>query len=366
MERPTGMHPSGFRHGQPAQTAVLLINLGTPDSPTPAALRRYLRQFLSDRRVVDLPRLLWWPILHGIILNTRPAKSAAKYATIWTPEGSPLAAHTSRQARMLRGYLGERGHRIGVTYAMRYGNPSIRSVLNDLLRQNVTRILLLPLYPQYAASTSATAIDEVCRELLVRRNQPEIRSVRSFCDHAGYIEAVAASIREYWQRNGEPDRLLMSFHGLPKAVLERGDPYYCECRKSGRLIAEALGLAPERYLVTFQSRFGRAEWLKPYTADTLTALGKAKSGRIDVVCPGFVGDCLETLEEIALEGKRSFLAAGGREFHYIPCLNERTDWITALADLAETHLAGWPTRERPDAEVLAAQAALARAAGAGY
>lgn len=359
-------HASGFRHGLAPRTAVVLINLGTPDAPTPSALRRYLRQFLSDRRVVDLPRLLWWPILYGIILTVRPRKSAAKYATIWSPEGSPLAVHTGRQARMLQGWLGERGHRVEVRFAMRYGKPSIAAVLDELARKNATRILLLPLYPQYAGSTSATALDDAYRDLLARRNQPEIRTVRSFCDDPGYVAAVAASIREYWLRHGEPDQLLMSFHGLPRAVLDRGDPYYCECQKSGRLIAEALGLPAERYRITFQSRFGRAEWLQPYTAPTLHQLGHAKVGRVDVVCPGFVGDCLETLEEIALEGKAEFLAAGGREFHYIPCLNERPDWIAALADLVESHLAGWPTRATPPAEALAAQAERARSLGARF
>ncbi|HEY5763987.1 MAG TPA: ferrochelatase [Rhodocyclaceae bacterium] len=353
-----------FRHGTPPSTAVVIVNLGTPEAPTKEALRRYLREFLSDRRVVDLPRAIWLPILHGIILNTRPAKSAAKYASIWTPEGSPLAVHTERQAKLLKGSLGERGHHVLVRHAMRYGEPSIPTVLDELAGLNATRILLLPLYPQYAASTSATVADAAFRHLLGYRNQPELRTVRAFCDDPGYIASCVAQIREHWIKHGEPDRLLLSFHGLPKVLLERGDPYYCECQKSGRLIAEGLGIADERLAITFQSRFGRAEWLQPYTAETLKSWGKDGLNRVDVFCPGFVGDCLETLEEIALEAKSDFLAAGGKTFHYISCLNERADWISALADLAERALGGWPTKASIPADAMSRQAARAKALGA--
>ena len=261
-----------YTHGTPEKTAVLLVNLGTPEAPTAQALRPYLKEFLSDPRVIEIPRLAWWPILNGIILNTRPKKSAAKYASIWMPEGSPLKVHTERQATQLLGYLDEKARGVVVDYAMRYGNPSIPEVLRKLKAQNCQRILLLPLYPQYAASTVATTYDAVFAELGKMRNPPALRTVKHFHDDPGYIRACAQNIRDYWTLHGRPDKLVMSFHGLPRYTLDKGDPYHCECRKTGRLIAEQLGLKPEQYLVTFQSRFGRAEWLKPYTAATLAEL----------------------------------------------------------------------------------------------
>jgi protoporphyrin/coproporphyrin ferrochelatase len=336
-------------HGTPERTAVLLVNLGTPDAPTAQALRPYLKEFLSDPRVVEMPRAMWWPILNGVILNTRPKKSAAKYASIWMEEGSPLKVHTERQTVLLQGYLREKLGDVPVVvdYAMRYGQPSIPVVLRKLREQNCQRILLLPLYPQYAASTVATACDIVFDELKQMRNAPALRTVRHFHDDSRYIKAVAQSIRDYWTLHGQPDKLVMSFHGLPRFTLDKGDPYHCECQKSGRLIAEELGLKEDRYLIAFQSRFGRAEWLQPYTAATLKKLGKHKTKRVDVVCPGFVSDCLETLEEIAIEVRDEFLHAGGGEYHYIPCLNERPDWMHALADLAVDNLHGW--LDKPDA-----------------
>ncbi len=356
-----------FRHGTPPRTAVVLVNLGTPEAPTAPALRRYLKQFLSDPRVVEIPRVLWWPILNGVILNVRPAKSAAKYASIWTPEGSPLRVHTERQAKLLGGILGEGGHRLTVAWAMRYGQPSLPAVLDRLKAEGATRILVVPLYPQYAASTTATVVDKLASWLASARNQPEVRALRSFPDDAGYLAALEKCVRRHWQTNGLPDeryRLVMSFHGLPRRSLTLGDPYHCECQKTGRLLAERLGLSADRALVTFQSRFGRAEWLQPYTAPTLEKLARSGIERVDVICPGFVGDCLETLEEIALEGKASFLAAGGKTFHYIPALNEEPAWIAALASLVERHLAGWPTRDRDDAAALAESARRARDLGA--
>lgn len=337
-----------YTHGTPEQTAVLLINLGTPDAPTAEAVRPYLKEFLSDPRVVEIPRLLWWLILNGIILNVRPKKSAAKYASVWMHEGSPLKVYTEQQTRLLQQHLQTRtdGAPLVVEYAMRYGNPSVSSVLKKLKAQNCQRILLLPLYPQYAASSSATAFDAVYKELLTTRNMPALRSVKHFHDDAGYIRASAQNIRDYWAQHGRPDKLVMSFHGVPQYTLEKGDPYHCECLKSGRLIAEALGLSQEQYIVSFQSRFGKAEWIKPYTTATLAELGKQGVKRVDVVCPGFVADCLETLEEIAQEGKEDFLHAGGSEYHYIPCLNTRTDWIQALGDLLLENLQGW--LEKPD------------------
>lgn len=356
-----------FRHGTAAKTAVLLINLGTPEAPTAPAVRRYLKEFLSDPRVVEIPRFVWWPILNGIILNVRPKKSAEKYAKIWTPDGSPLKVHSERQSKLLRGFLGTRGHDVTVAYAMRYGEPSIPAVLSRLKAEGCTRILLLPLYPQYSSSTTATAFDAAFAWAATQRNQPELRTVRSFADDKGYIEALAEGIRSYWGADGRPNssyRLIMSFHGVPRSTLDKGDPYHCECQKTGRLLAEALRLGPNEYQICFQSRFGRAEWLQPYTAPTLQALAKEGVRRVDVVCPGFVADCLETLEEIALEGKSAFLGAGGKDFRYIPCLNERETWIHALAALAEKHLAGWPTQMPANASELAASAQRAKALGA--
>jgi ferrochelatase len=330
------------RHDQSRRIGILLINLGTPEAPTSAALRPYLKEFLSDRRVVEIPRAIWWLILNGVILNVRPRKSAEKYASIWTPEGSPLAVHTARQTELLRQALASRTPApLVVEYAMRYGQPSVAAGLARLREQACDRLLALPLYPQYAASSAGSALDAVYRVLLKTRNMPELRTVRHFHDHPGYIDALRQSVESYWAEHGRPEVLLMSFHGVPRRSLDLGDPYHCECQKTGRLLAEALGLGKEQYRVTFQSRFGRAEWLKPYTAETLETLGRAKTRRVDVICPGFVADCLETLEEIAMEGKTTFLNAGGGEYRYIPALNERPLWISALADLALTHLAGW-------------------------
>jgi ferrochelatase len=352
------------QHGAPRRTAVLLVNLGTPEAPTAAALRRYLKQFLWDPRVVEIPRPVWWLILHGIILNLRPAKSAAKYAKIWMPEGSPLKVHTERQAKLLKGWLGQAGAaELQVAWAMRYGQPSIGNVLDQFKRDGVERALVVPLYPQYAASSSASVMDAVADWIKRSRNPLELRFVKHFHDHPGYIAALAASVREHWQASGQPNenaRLVMSFHGLPRRSLDLGDPYYCECHKTGRLLAEALELKEKQYLITFQSRFGKAEWLQPYTQPTLEKLAREGTARVDVVCPGFAADCLETLEEIALECKAAFLASGGREFHYIPCVNERPDWIAALRDLVSTHLSGWPVAAQSDP----AAAARARALGA--
>jgi ferrochelatase len=324
------------------KTGVLLINLGTPAQPTAKALRPYLKQFLSDPRVVEIPRLLWWPILNGIILNTRPKKSAEKYATIWTRDGSPLLFHTQRQTKLLKGMLGERGYGdVTVEYAMRYGEPSVESAIDAMRKAGVERLLVLPLYPQYAASSSASALDAVLATLQQRRNMPDLRTVRHFYNHPDYIAALAHSVRSYWLQNGRPDKLVLSFHGIPRFSVDKGDPYPYQCQETARLLAAALGLSADDFSVVFQSRFGRAEWLTPYASETFKQLGKAKTRRIDVICPGFVADCLETLEEIAIEGKETFLTAGGGEFHYIACLNESPQWISALASLVEKHLAGW-------------------------
>jgi ferrochelatase len=343
-----------YKHGTPARTGVLLVNLGTPEAPTAQALRPYLKQFLSDPRVVEIPRALWWIILNGIILNTRPAKSAAKYASVWMDAGSPLKVHTERQAKLLDGYLNAAtGGDVEVAWAMRYGAPSIPDALQALRARNCTRILVMPLYPQFAGSTTASVMDEVARCMLHWRNLPEIRYVRSFQDDPGYIAAIAQSVRENWVKHGEPDRLLMSFHGVPRRTLDLGDPYHCECYKTARLVAESLDFPAERILVTFQSRFGKAEWLKPYTQPTLEKLAHEGIKRVDVICPGFVSDCLETLEEIAIECKEAFLTHGGNTFHYIPCLNDRHDWITALTGLTRRHLGNWLDTSSDTTESLA-------------
>lgn len=331
-----------YRHGTPARTGVLMMNLGTPDAPTAAALRRYLKEFLSDPRVVEIPRAVWWLILNGIILNTRPKKSAAKYASIWMPEGSPLRVHTERQAKLLKGWLGEKtGQQIPVEYAMRYGTPSIQAGIDKLKAAGCDRILFLPMYPQYAASTTATANDAAFTHLQKMRNAPAVRTLRHYHDDPGYIGALAAGVRDYWQRNGRPDVLLMSFHGLPRYTLQKGDPYHCECQKTGRLLAESLGLAQSQYRITFQSRFGRAEWLQPYTDKTLRELGRQGVQHVQSICPGFTADCLETLEEIAMEGKETFLNAGGSQYSYIPALNETPLWMDALGNIALANLGGW-------------------------
>jgi len=353
------------RHGAAAgpDVAVLLCNLGTPDAPTAPALRRYLAQFLADPRVVEIPKLVWAAILHGVILRVRPAKSAAKYATVWTPEGSPLKVWTDRQAKLLQGHLGERGLRVRVAYAMRYGQPAIAATLDALKREGVRRVLVLPAYPQYSGATTASVIDDVARWALRTRHVPELRFINRYHDDPAHIAALAQTVREHWQRDGRADKLVMSFHGMPERTLHLGDPYHCECLKTGRLLAEALGLKDGEWLVTFQSRFGRAKWLTPYTEPSLVKLAKGGLKSVDVICPGFAADCLETLEEINQEARAAFLAAGGQRFAYIPCLNDHPAGMRALAKLAERHLQGWPT-EAPHADSLALQRQRALAAGA--
>jgi len=353
-----------YRHGTPNKTAVLFCNLGTPEAPTAAALRRYLAQFLSDPRVVEIPRLIWLLILHGIILRVRPAKSAAKYATVWMAEGSPLKVWTERQSKLLQGLLGERGHRVSVRYAMRYGQPSIAAQLDALRAEGATRVLVLPAYPQYSGATTASVIDDVARWSLQTRHLPELRFINRYHDQPQHIAALAESVRRHWAEHGRGDKLVMSFHGMPARTLALGDPYHCECLKTGRLLAEALGLAREQWLVTFQSRFGKAKWLEPYTEPSLIKLAQEGLKSVTLICPGFSADCLETLEEINQEAREAFLHAGGQAFSYVPCLNDDPAGMRALADLAEQHLQGWPTREAADASALAAQRQRALALGA--
>jgi ferrochelatase len=336
-----------YTHGTLSKTAVVLVNLGTPDAPTTSAVRRYLREFLSDKRVVEIPRLLWWLILYGIILPIRSGQSAKKYASIWTKDGSPLKVHTEKQATLLRGYLGERGHDVRVAYAMRYGSTSVASVLQELKADGVDRILILPAYPQYSGTTTASIFDAVFSHYAKERNVPELRFIKHYHDHDAYIEALRTAVERHWELHGRPDKLVMSFHGVPKRTLMQGDPYHCECYKTARLLATQLGLAETQYMVTFQSRLGKAEWLQPYTAPTVQRLAKEGVRRIDVMCPGFTSDCLETLEEISMEAREDFLHAGGKEFTYIPCLNEAPVWIHGLAEIVEQHMIGWPTQLTP-------------------
>lgn len=330
-----------------SRTAVLLVQLGTPDAPTVPAVRRYLREFLSDPRVVEIPRAVWMPILYGFVLPRRPARSARKYEAIWTDEGSPLLVQTQRQTSLLRGALGDRGHALEVAFAMRYGNPSIASVLRELRERGLERLLVVPMYPQYAASTSATAFDAIARELARWRAQPGLRIVRDFHDDDGYIDALAQRVRAHQEREGRGERLLMSFHGVPRRVIELGDPYERQCRATGEHLARRLGLADDEWMVTFQSRFGPARWLQPYTAPTLVDLARRGVRSVDVVCPGFVVDCLETLEEIAIEGRASFLGAGGEAFRYVPALNDSPAFIAALVRLVERNLQGWDSAREP-------------------
>lgn len=353
-----------YRHGQAPQTGLLWVNLGTPAAPTRAALRRYLAEFLGDPRVVELPRALWWPILHGIILNVRPGRSAAKYATIWTPEGSPLKIWTERQALVLQARLQARGHHVQVAWAMRYGEPAIARQLDALKAAGCTRLLVLPAYPQYCAATTASVFDAVFAWAGTQRWVPELRLVQHYHDDPGYITALAARVRAHWDQHGRGERLVMSFHGMPAHTLQKGDPYHCECQKTARLLAEALDLAAGQVVVTFQSRFGKARWLQPYTEPTLVELARQGVRRVDVVCPGFTGDCIETLEEIDQEARAAFLTAGGQQFHYIPCLNDSPAWLDALAAIAERHLSGWPTQTRPEALVEPASRERALAMGA--
>jgi ferrochelatase len=298
--------------------------------------------------VVEIPRLVWWFILNLIILPFRSGQSAKKYATIWTAEGSPLKVHTQKQATLLRGLLGQRGHDgVTVAMAMNYGSPSLPDVLAKLKADGAERILILPAYPQYSGTTTGSIYDAVFRHYKQVRNVPELRLIKHYHDHDGYINALRDSVLNHWDANGRPEKLVLSFHGVPKRTLLLGDPYHCECLKTARLLATALRLTPEQYVVTFQSRFGKAEWLQPYTAPTLVALAQQGVTNVDVLCPGFTSDCLETLEEISLEARHDFEAAGGKRFSYIPCLNESPAWIAAMGEIAEQHMIGWPTMATP-------------------
>ena len=337
-------------HLRQPKVGVLLLNLGTPDAPTPSALRRYLGEFLWDPRIVEMSRPVWWLILHGIILRTRPAKSAHAYQTVWTEQGSPLLVTSQQQVTALQQRLqDEVNPHFVVELGMRYGNPSIASALDKLKKANVQRLVVLPLYPQYSATTTASSFDAIYQELQRWRWIPEIRFINGYADHPAYISALAQSVEQTWQTQGRSELLIFSFHGTPQRYFESGDPYYCFCQKSARLVAEKLGLSQEHYRVTFQSRFGKEPWLQPYTDATLESLPATGVKSVSVVCPGFSVDCLETIEEIEVENRDIFLSAGGESFQYIPALNASDAHIEMMKQLVEQHCSGWPL---PDDGVL--------------
>jgi len=348
----------------------VLVNLGTPESPTPAALRRYLAEFLSDPRVVEIPRLLWKSILHGIILRVRPKKSALAYASVWTEEGSPLMAISQALTHRLKEELARRvPGPVSVVLAMRYGEPAIDRVLKELQAQGAERLLVLPLYPQYAGATTGSVADAVFASLSRWRWVPELRLMGAYHDDPRYIRAVADSVRTHWVTHGESDKLLMSFHGIPKVTVKAGDPYFCHSHKTARLIAEDLGLVETQWEMAFQSRFGPAEWLQPYVVERLETLPAEGVRHLTVVCPGFASDCLETLEEIAQQGRDSFLQAGGELFDYVPALNADAAHVDLQAARILQHASGWPeTSADYDSQcvddALAATRAYAQAAGA--
>ncbi|GAB6039743.1 ferrochelatase [Endothiovibrio diazotrophicus] len=331
-----------YAHGSNDTLGVLAINLGTPDAPTPSALRRYLGEFLWDPRVVEMARLPWWLILHGIILRTRPKRSARLYEKVWQADGSPLLAIARGQTRKLESELARRLERpTKIALGMRYGNPSIAAALTELAAAGCTRIVALPLYPQYSATTTASSFDALFDELKGWRRQPELRLIAGYHDHPGHLDALAASVRDHWTAHGRGDRLLFSFHGIPLRYARAGDPYPEQCRRTAAEVATRLELSDEEWAIAFQSRLGKEEWLRPYTDETLATWPSQGIRRVQVLCPGFSADCLETLEEIAGENRETFLAAGGDDYHYIPALNDRDDHIAALAGLVMRHAAGW-------------------------
>ncbi|MCP1728161.1 ferrochelatase [Natronospira proteinivora] len=336
-----------YRHDEVPGLGILITNLGTPDEPTAPALRRYLGEFLWDRRVVEVPRPLWWLILNGVVLRTRPAKSAEAYARVWTDRGSPLLYHCEDIVENLEKKLKQRFRgKVTLALGMRYGKPSLESALESLRDRGVRRLLVLPLYPQYASSTTGSTFEKITGILSQWRWMPEFRMVTSYHDDVGYVQALANSIREHWYRNGRGERLMFSFHGIPRFTFLAGDPYHCHCHKTARLVAEKLGLSDDEWHVCFQSRFGKAEWLKPYTDETLEHWGREGVGDIDVACPGFPADCLETLDEIAYENAELFESHGGGKLRYIPALNSSEDHLHMLQELVTRHAAGWPELNR--------------------
>lgn len=347
-----------YQHGSPSKLGVLLVNLGTPDSTEVKDVRRYLKQFLSDPRIVEVPRVLWWLILNGVILRIRPAKTAEAYASVWDDkEGSPLLSISRKQATALGTALSTGQNQSNgqssslnaeVELAMRYGNPSVADALNRLRAKNVRRLVVLPMYPQYSGSTIASVFDEVTAKLSRLRWIPECRFINQYFDEQSYIEALATSVESHWQQHGKPQQLIMSYHGIPQRYRTNGDPYFCQCQATSRLLADRLQLAEDQFQVVFQSRFGKEPWLQPYCDETLKSLPAKGIKNIQVVCPGFAADCLETIEEIDEENKEYFLEAGGEQFSYIPALNEQPMHIDMMTALIERHCKGWPEAEKVD------------------
>jgi len=331
-----------FTHVQADKIGVIVSNLGTPQAPTKQALKPYLKQFLSDPRVVEVPKLIWWFILNGIILNIRPKRSAHAYSTVWTEEGSPLLVHTKNQAAGIQKRLHQLyGDDVMVEYAMRYGQPSVSKAIDSLLAQGARKIVVLPLYPQYCASTTGSTFDAVAEDFVKRRWLPDLRFISHYHDNPEYIKCVADKIRAHWETHPRADKLIFSYHGIPKRYLLNGDPYHCECHKTSRLIAQLLGLNTEEYMTTFQSRFGREEWLKPYTDETLKGLPAKGVKSVQMVCPGFSSDCLETIEEIGEENREYFEHAGGERYEYIVALNDDDQHLDMLTSLIKQNLQGW-------------------------
>jgi ferrochelatase len=325
-----------------ARVAVLLVNLGTPAAPTTDAVRDYLGQFLSDPRVIELPRWLWWPILHGYILRTRPRRSAEAYAKVWRNDGSPLLVWSERLAAGVRAEVTRRtSNKVDVALAMTYGEPSLQSALGDLMSTGVRRVLVLPLFPQYSATSTGAALDAAMRALQTLRWPPEIRTIDDYHSDAGYLAALVGSVQAHWAEHGRAEKLLLSFHGIPEKYAKAGDPYPEQCRETARRLGDALGMGNDELLVTFQSRLGRQPWLRPYTDETIGQLARQDVATLDVLCPGFAVDCLETLEEVAMRYRTTFLTNGGRQFRYIPALNDGRAHVSALADIAMRQLAGW-------------------------
>ena len=328
-------------HDKPiGRLGILLTNLGTPEAPTAQALRPYLREFLSDPRVIELPKWKWWPILHGIILRVRPAKSAKLYESIWTEQGSPLMKISLNQCQALQTKIQAAvgAEAVSVKLAMRYGQPAIGKVLREFQAEGINRIVVLPLYPQYSGATVGSTFDAVAKEIQTWRWMPELHFINSYHDHPLYIAALANSLREHFSEHGKPEKVVFSYHGMPQRYYDNGDPYACFCHKSSRLVAEQLSLQDSEYLSAFQSLFGKEEWIKPYTSNTLEALAKSGTRSVAVICPGFSADCLETIEEIAVENKAVFQEAGGQSYHYVPALNARGDHIDMMFDLVKAYL----------------------------
>ena len=330
-----------YIHDSGLKTGILLTNLGTPDEPTAPSLKTYLRQFLSDGRVIETPKAIWWLILNGIVLRIRPAKSAKAYQSVWTDDGSPLLLYTKKQKDLIKEQLEKKYSNLVFDIGMRYGNPSIAKGLNNLRNQNCDRIIVLPLYPQYCAATTGSTFDAVSMELQKWRWVPSLRFIGSYFDQPLYIQALKNSIEDFWSKNEKPKKLIFSYHGIPKKYLDKGDPYHCFCRKTTRLVAESMNLSEDSYMTTFQSRFGPAEWLQPYTDKTIESLAKDGTDHIHVISPAFSSDCLETIEELNEENREIFIENGGQKFGYIPCLNDRDDHILLLTSLLENELHGW-------------------------